>query len=42
MNLLYVKWTVSKAFCIYLQASMAMIGRIDDTPKLLSENLKEN
>ena len=25
-------------FFIYLQASMSMIGRIDDTSKLLSEN----
>ena len=31
-----------RLFCIYLQASMSMIGRIDDTSKLLSENLKEN
>ena len=29
-------------FFIYLQASMSMIGKIDDTSKLLSENLKEN
>jgi len=30
------------SFFIYRQASMAMIGRIGDTSKLLSQNLKEN
>ena len=39
MNLLYVKWIVAGKS---IQASMAMIGKIDDASKLLSQNLKEN
>mmetsp|Transcript_6292 Transcript_6292/g.8304 ORF Transcript_6292/g.8304 Transcript_6292/m.8304 type:complete len:82 (-) Transcript_6292:143-388(-) len=39
MNLLYVKWIVAGKS---IQASMAMIGKVDDASKLLSQNLKEN